>query len=243
MGERNKKIESRAVSVGDRTAMPAVGMRRTTRVFGVVTGSDSARVLRSGRRLWPDSGEGAKARRGGSKADEWPKKPEKAAAAAADAVAAKAKQETAASIGTKEKDVNAIEIAKQGTMQGGRNLSHGSVPDRFFGIVYTRKRKRTVADNDEKKMFGLRFSRRQHPRKDPCVLAAVVRRQHFGEEGGLFSWFLFLVLRHARRTGFEMKELSAFVLSEPLCGAYASRGIQFLQVKWLCLGLVCRTVW
>ncbi|MCI36464.1 hypothetical protein A2U01_0057687, partial [Trifolium medium] len=34
--------------------MPSVGMRRTTRVFGVVTNGDTDRVLRSGRRL-PES--------------------------------------------------------------------------------------------------------------------------------------------------------------------------------------------
>ncbi|WCJ19070.1 Enhancer of polycomb-like transcription factor protein [Euphorbia peplus] len=35
--------------------MPSVGMRRTTRVFGVLKGVDRARVLRSGRRLYPGS--------------------------------------------------------------------------------------------------------------------------------------------------------------------------------------------
>ncbi|MED6149144.1 hypothetical protein PIB30_059656 [Stylosanthes scabra] len=216
--------------------MPAVGMRRTTRVFGVVTGSENARVLRSGRRLWPDSGESLKPKRGNGKADEWPKKPEKnnvdAAAVAVSrggGATAKLKQENAVSVRASEKKnvVKAVEIRKQGSVQGVRSLSNGVDGDKFFGIVYTRKRKRVVVDG--KKMFGLRFSRRQQPRKDPCVFAAVVRRQCLGMEGDLFSQFLVLVLRRAFRTGVEMKELSAFLLSEPLCGVYASRGIQFLQ--------------
>ncbi|KAJ1435973.1 Enhancer of polycomb-like, N-terminal [Sesbania bispinosa] len=44
--------------------MPAVGMRRSTRVFGLVMkGADSGRVLRSGRRLWPENSVEAKAKR------------------------------------------------------------------------------------------------------------------------------------------------------------------------------------
>ncbi|XP_057734973.1 uncharacterized protein LOC130950483 isoform X2 [Arachis stenosperma] len=215
--------------------MPAVGMRRTTRVFGVVTGSENARVLRSGRRLWPESGESLKPKRGSGKADEWPKKPEKNNVDAAAFTSprggggtAKLKQENAVPVRANEKKsvVKAVEIRKQGTVPAARSLSKG--PDKFFGIVYTRKRKRAVVDAKKKK-FGLRFSRRQQPRKDPCVFAAVVRRQCLGTEDGMFSRFLVLVLRATLRTGVEMKELSAFLLSEPLCGAYASRGIQFLQ--------------
>ncbi|XP_058751758.1 uncharacterized protein LOC131624854 [Vicia villosa] len=37
--------------------MPSSEMRRTTRVFGVVRGEDTSSVLRSGRRLWPNSDE------------------------------------------------------------------------------------------------------------------------------------------------------------------------------------------
>ncbi|KAK7392995.1 hypothetical protein VNO78_21445 [Psophocarpus tetragonolobus] len=48
--------------------MPAAGMRRTTRVFGM-KGAETARVLRSGRRLWPESGE-AKPKRPHD-GDEW----------------------------------------------------------------------------------------------------------------------------------------------------------------------------
>lgn len=36
-------------------AMHSVGTRRTTKVFGVVKGVDGTRVLRSVKRLWPDT--------------------------------------------------------------------------------------------------------------------------------------------------------------------------------------------
>ncbi|XP_061374226.1 uncharacterized protein LOC133316475 isoform X2 [Gastrolobium bilobum] len=202
--------------------MPSVGMRRTTRVFGVVKGADSARVLRSGRRLWPDSGEG-KMRRV-NEGDEWVKKPEKNANA-------KTKHEIVVVDDDANEDyAGVMELEKQGP-QKAHSSCKVNVPDRFFGIVYSRKRKRMSAASselatDDNKMFGLQFTRRQW-RKNRSVLSIVVK--HSRRDSDLFSSFLFLVLRHVTRFRLTLKELSAFFLSEPICGAYASRGIQFLQ--------------
>ncbi|TKY53484.1 Enhancer of polycomb-like 2 [Spatholobus suberectus] len=97
--------------------MPAAGMRRTTRVFGM-KGADSARVLRSGRRLWPESGE-VKTKRGND-GDDWSMAPSKAAkfeAATSPRGAAKGKREEAVV------DASAKTIGRR------------------FGIVYQRRRK------------------------------------------------------------------------------------------------------
>ncbi|RDX63190.1 hypothetical protein CR513_58408, partial [Mucuna pruriens] len=96
--------------------MPAAGMRRTTRVFGM-KGADSARVLRSGRRLWPESGE-VKSKRSND-ADEWSMPPSKAAKA--DSVAA-----PRAAKGKREEVV----------------VDAPAKPvDRRFGLVYERRRR------------------------------------------------------------------------------------------------------
>ena len=104
-----------------RAAMPSsVGMRRTTRVFGVVKGADGARVLRSGRRLWPDSGEEWLKTGGGEKGrlfepKTWDHKP-----------APVRKNLVEAPVKKKKKD--------------------RFCDERLFGIVYRRKRKAVVAE-------------------------------------------------------------------------------------------------
>lgn len=211
--------------------MPSVGMRRTTRVFGVVKGGDTARVLRSGRRFWPDSGEG-KSRRGSEGGEDGGggvKKPEKKAERAVAMVDGDGKDDS-------------IRLSEMVRQRNRRTLSSNDGKngrDRFFGIVYFRKRKRnggagssvlTKSGNGDRKMFGLQFSRRQRRRKERRVLT-VVAKPSSGDNGGLFSRFLFHVLSQFRRFRITLKELSTFLLSEPICSAYASRGIQFLQVN------------
>lgn len=209
--------------------MPSVGMRRTTRVFGVVKGGDTARVLRSGRRFWPDSGEG-KSRRGSDGGEEGAaKKPEKKAERAVAMVDGDGKDDS-------------IRLSEMVRQRNRRTLSSNDGKngrDRFFGIVYFRKRKRnggagssvlTKSGNGDRKMFGLQFSRRQRRRKERHVLT-VVAKPSSGDNGGLFSRFLFHVLSQFTRFRITLKELSTFLLSEPICSAYASRGIQFSQVN------------
>ncbi|KAK7268419.1 hypothetical protein RIF29_21117 [Crotalaria pallida] len=230
--------------------MPSVGMRRTTRVFGVVKGGDSACVLRSGRRLWPESDD-TKTRRG-NEGDEWLKKPEKLNSSISPrGAAAKAKQEFAMVNDANAYNVGGItESMKQKRLR--HSLSKGSDDgrDRFFGLAYSRKRKRTSGSSsssrlsaraverggsDDSKMFGLRFSRR---RKEQCKLAVVMKPS--SADSDLFSCLLFLVLRHVTRFGVTLKDLSAFLLSEPICGYYAARGIQILQGSPTCNVGICR---
>ncbi|XP_028768392.1 uncharacterized protein LOC114726002 [Neltuma alba] len=204
--------------------MPAVGMRRTTRVFGVVKGADSARVLRSGRCLWPESDEG-KIRRGND-ADEWlkpVKTPGKGDAWPRGVV--KRRQEVAL-IG-KHADSGA---KKTKSVKEGRSLRDRNVPSKMCRLVYSRKRKIPVAESSDfsadggakqslkdNKRWGLHFSRRQ--------------RRKLSEENQSLLAFVFpgSGVRYIRRVGLTFKDLSAFILVEPLCGAYASHGIQFLQ--------------
>jgi hypothetical protein len=93
--------------------------------------------------------------------------------------------------------------------------------DRFFGIKYSRKRKRIV-ENDDRKRMKMKV-------KDQCVLAAIVKP--CSENTGLFSRFLFVVLNSVVKFGLTIEDFSGFVLSETICSAYASSGIQFFQVK------------
>ncbi|XP_019433196.1 PREDICTED: uncharacterized protein LOC109340079 [Lupinus angustifolius] len=206
--------------------MPSVAMRRTTRVFGVVKGGDSARVLRSGRRIWPEY-EDIKIRRG-NEGDAWLKKPEKHKSSPS----SRAKQEKALVDDANEGDGGITESVKQKR----RRILSGD--DRFFGMVYSRKRRRIGASSsseilagtverggsDVSEMFGLHFSRQ---RKDRCKFAVVVKLSCGGS--GLFSRLLFLVLRHVRRFKVSLKVLSAFLLSEPISGVYSSQGVLFLK--------------
>ncbi|CAL0321254.1 unnamed protein product [Lupinus luteus] len=206
--------------------MPSVAMRRTTRVFGVVKGGDSARVLRSGRRLWPEY-EDIKIRRG-SEGYEWLKKLEKHKSLPL----LRAKQEKALVDNASESDCGITESVKQ---KRRRILSGG---DRFFGMVYSRKRKRIDASSSSEllagtvercgshvsDMFGLSFSRQG---RDQCKFAVVVK-PCCGRSGS-FSLLLFLVLRHVRKFKVSLKVLSAFLLSEPISGVYSSQGVLFLK--------------
>ncbi|CAJ2629469.1 uncharacterized protein LOC123920368 isoform X2 [Trifolium pratense] len=142
--------------------MPSVGIRRTTRVFGVATNGNTDSVLRSGRRL-PES-------------------------------------------------VN-VEV----TNDDSDNDTDDDEDDRFYGIKFIRKRKRIVENEDRKRMKV----------KDQCVLAAIVKP--CSEDSGLFSRFLFVVLSSVAKFGLTIEDFSSFVLSEPICSAYASSGIQFFQ--------------
>lgn len=99
---------------------------------------------------------------------------------------------------------------------------HNDGSDRFYGKAYSRKRKRNV-ENNESEIFRIQRQRM----KDPCKIAVIVKP--CSEDIGLFSCFLFMVLRTVVMFGLTFEDLAAFVLSEPICSVYASRGIQFLQ--------------
>ncbi|KAI9124636.1 hypothetical protein K1719_004558 [Acacia pycnantha] len=216
--------------------MPSVGMRRTTRVFGVVKGADSARVLRSGRCLWPESDEG-KIRRSND-ADEWLKP-----------VKTHGKGDAWPRGVIKTKQVSVIGkhtdsgTKKMKPVKEGRSLRDRNGSNKMCRLVYSRKRKTPVAESshvsvdagakrslNDNKRWGLYYTRRQRRKlsEDNQSVLSVVVRPPCGNSYWLSS-FLALVLRYIRRVGLTFKDLSAFILVEPLCGAYASHGIQFLQ--------------
>ncbi|KAJ7970553.1 Enhancer of polycomb-like protein [Quillaja saponaria] len=240
--------------------MPSVGMRRTTRVFGVVKGVDGARVLRSGRRLWPESEDG-KLRRG-SEGDDWfklVKTTGKGDGGGGGGVAFNHSGWLRGAVQTKQQ-VSVIntedDCSIKMTMPSEDSVAvtDGNGTDRMFGIVYRRKRKRLDAarhdfaanpeskmgPNKKMKMFGLHFSRRQRRKKGGSEENIVDSRGlHLGvltvlvdpSCGGsfLFSCFLFTVLSYIKRKRLRLKQLSAFLLSEPINGFYASHGFHFLR--------------
>ncbi|GLT93305.1 hypothetical protein SLE2022_111040 [Rubroshorea leprosula] len=223
--------------------MPSVGMRRTTRVFGVVKGADGARVLRSGRRLWPESGE-AKLKRpnDGDEYCQLKKNSQKKDGIGAAARNCKVNGDV------DEVPVNeSLKTEVEPREDGGRK-------DRMYGLVYTRKRKRTEVGNflavSQDKKYGLQFSRRQtrktknygsgklmgfdraavpvHVEVSP-VFCFIVNNN--GGNCGWSWWFsclLSLILGYMKRAKVRLPELAAFLMSQPISGVYCSNGVKIV---------------
>ncbi|KAJ6358064.1 hypothetical protein OIU78_005819 [Salix suchowensis] len=184
--------------------MPSVGLRRTTRVFGVIKGVDGARVLRSGRRLWPESCDG-KLRRSND-GDEWyhtiiknannyqTKNQNKNSDL-------KYKENSGWAHDDKlKKDLDVV-IAIAAPKRIKRVKS-----EKKFGIVYRRKRKRLdgeKGENPDDKKYGIQFSRRQRRRQD--------------------------VLRYIKRVILNLSDLADFLSSEPISSVFASNGLHFVR--------------
>lgn len=237
--------------------MPSVGMRRTTSVFGVVKGIDGgARVLRSGRRLWPESG-ASKLRRG-SDSDEWLRPVDKKGSGRV----VHGQKHTNAKNGSRLMDfeVCGTRTSKTTHMEN-LNLGSGKNTDTVFGLVYSRKRKRNgkaKACNLEskrtvlkEKRFGICFSRRQWNKKlkrndsrsmvvvdrfDGLVVASVECSSGSSvlSRSIYFENLMCLILRYLRRTSLSMCQIFKFLISSPLGDVYSQRGILFFQVcHWL----------
>ncbi|KAM2263996.1 uncharacterized protein LOC126628657 isoform X1 [Malus sylvestris] len=152
--------------------MPSVEMRRTTRVFGMGTakgGVDGARVLRSGRRLWPESSE-SKLERAHRGDEDWLKVMKSHASDSV--VSLKPKRWPGSHHIRSSKQtpvVSKVPVAKK--PESNELLADELMADelkqkKMYGIVYTRKRKRTTADVEKEggsddRMYGRRFFRRQ----------------------------------------------------------------------------------
>ncbi|XWS08114.1 hypothetical protein CRYUN_Cryun41cG0051500 [Craigia yunnanensis] len=211
--------------------MPSVGMRRSTRVFGMLKSSEGARVLRSGRRLWPDSGE-VKPKRPNNEGDvcylSMKKTPKTEVNKAAAEVNGKPKR-----LGHEEHP------KKQSRRMKAEAINSGGKVDRMFGIVYTRKRKRNevqksqLSGNSKQKKSGKRFNRRQISKKrkinkdveESRMFAFVVGN---GDCYGWFSNFLCLILGYVKRAEVRLSELASFLISQPISGVYSSNGVNFL---------------
>ncbi|XP_030545661.1 uncharacterized protein LOC115751798 isoform X1 [Rhodamnia argentea] len=219
--------------------MPSVGMRRTTRVFGVVKGVDGARVLRSGRRLWPESGD-AKVRKGSDR-DEWFSLIDSRGGSGNGVVGGlKSKQVGLAKNASPKREIAVIEIeddeCEKPVVETESLIGRDDV-DRMSGIVYSRKRKRETVSSLEigdGKKYGIRFSRRQNRKSGGAqgeflqgfrALSVVLElpcRENWAVVGLLCS-----VLQYMKRVCIRLSALSKFVMSEPLRGVYALHGIHF----------------
>lgn len=221
-----------------RLAMPSVGMRRTTRVFGLVKGVDGARVLRSGRRLWLESSDG-KLKRGGEK-DEWYSFVNSKGSGKQIGWVKNAdpKRDVDAPDTGDGKDHEMCDVKAATVVENGN-----CVEDKIFGIVYSRRGKRKaldVSDLDRKK-YGIHFSRRLKRKKvtgisaEACFefrgLAALVKSASCSEDSG-FSGFLCSILRYMKKVRMEVSELSGFLLEDPIGALYASHGVHFLRVSF-----------
>lgn len=253
--------------------MPS-GMRRT-RVFGLVKGIDGARVLRSGRRLWPESGE-VKVKKSKDASDWYPVIETRGNGAGSGHGRLHGKWTQVRNVKPKRvvvvnirEDDDACVVKVPGPVKvlprtGGDGKA--VVGDRMFGKVYTRKRKRGRLENGEgfdelesdnvlsgDRMFGLRFIRRQRSRKTDVEhwesnAGGRSTKLHFHRqrilaprdrvltifagsslEGGCFTDFILSVLRHLKSPDLSVAKFSAFLLSSPINGVFALKGMRFLQ--------------
>lgn len=260
------EIEARVVvaaPVRGRTAMPSVGMRRTTRVFVPKTAakgaSGGARVLRSGRRLWPDSGEvkltrdvewfrilhnsggdgGGSGVGDGLKENGWHE--------------VNLKEEVdVMDVGPEEGDSESINVAgKCGVDQE----SHC----KRFGIVYSRKRKRLDSNSSlsletkrgfDDRRFGIRFFRKpkrkrmEESEEGGCFCVTIVNTSP--GERCRFASVLNSILGYMQRSRVRLWGLYAFLTLGPLMDAFSSHGVLLLRVSVGCyiitesVGFVCQ---
>lgn len=196
--------------------MPAVGMRRSTRVFG-------ARVLRSGRRLsTAEPGEVWKqqhqSRSAGNvdddlihilKTDSVENKKLRKEKNGRD------NESLVVDDKTKEMDVDEKAVERK---NGKR-----------WGAVYQRKRKRLDGKDDSGKRYGKQFTRQRVKRNRESEAIFQVQVTRTGVN--IFAAFLNSILSYMSRANVTLQQLSAFLLSEPIYSVYDLHGIHFLQVQ------------
>ncbi|KAF3548793.1 hypothetical protein DY000_02000168 [Brassica cretica] len=186
--------------------MPSVGMRRTTRVFGVVKAADGARVLRSGRRIWPNNDE-PKAKRAHDGVDpDWDCKGGK--------VFAEKQQHD------KGEDFTVVKRRRVRT----EAVGDGKSVDTKFGIVYNRKRKRLCDQSSGSS--DLKFYRRRTRRLCGPVIALTV---DWSCGDCWLSTVFGLVMRYLRREELSLCSLASFFLSQPINDVFADHGVRFLE--------------
>ncbi|XP_057980653.1 uncharacterized protein LOC131166271 [Malania oleifera] len=228
--------------------MPSVGMRRSTRVL-VVKGADGARVLRSGRRLWPESDAEKLERVAIDDEDEWLR----VVQGSEDGDGVPNCKVNGWKQGVTAMDVDAVVGGPESVITMPSSLDDDDGANRMWGFVYRRKRKMSgwkSCDASEKKkraledrMYGRYYVRRQRRESNIGSFAAddvscVVRRRHnamltvvVDSSCSRASWlvpFLSAVLGHMTRVRLRLRKLSAFLMSTPICEVFSSYGIHFL---------------
>ncbi|GER28301.1 enhancer of polycomb-like transcription factor protein [Striga asiatica] len=214
--------------------MPSVGMRRNTRVFG-------AQVLRSGRRLWTKPQGSSKKVRIDHVENQWAELRKESTDIRESAVDS-CKETKKESPNNGLADVEMQEIAPECGDVDVKNV------DRMYGIVYKRKRKRAELGKvvlKEDRRCGKKFFRKQWRKRSKldlsetcvvdrssvirvCELAVVVNGSSC-RFGNLITCFLTKLLSYMSRVRIGIRRLSAFLVSKPICDAYSSGGVLFLQ--------------
>lgn len=194
--------------------MPAVGMRRSTRVFG-------ARVLRSGRRLsTAEPGEIWKqqhqTRSAGNVEDDL------IHILKSDSVAVKNLR--------KEKNGRDSESVVVDDEPKEMDVDEKTVErkdKRKWGAVYQRKRKGFDVKDDSDRKYGKQFSRQRVKRRRGSEAIFQVEITRTGVN--FFAVFLNSILSYMSRVNVTLQKLSAFLMSEPICSVYHLHGIHILQ--------------
>ncbi|KAK6929097.1 Enhancer of polycomb-like, N-terminal [Dillenia turbinata] len=196
--------------------MPSVGMRRSTRVFVPKSAqkvTDGARVLRSGRRVLSSNNV------------DWIRLIDN------DEIPNLKKTRIHNKVAAKPEVVNVALPQPKEVADDQNRLNVGNVVDKFYGLVYHRKRKRGDVKKveDDKKRFGIQFSRKQRRKRGesrvegsglkdglmqkdvfqgPCL--GVVVESHCNVTSEL-ACFLNSVLRYLARIRLTLSELRGFV--------------------------------
>lgn len=190
-------------------------MRRSTRVFGVVMkGSESGRVLRSGRRLLPEDSVEVKIKRE-NEGDDWPIPPPPL--------------KNKAAVPRKAPVVPKTEAEKDRAVKPVKRSRVGDGVDRMYGITYTRKRRRTAG------AASLELSSKKREESGEISVFSVVVKP-CAAKSGRFSSLLVSILRYmmVMRFTVTLPEVFAFFLSKP------SQGVQFLQGSPPSITGICR---
>lgn len=218
--------------------MPAVGMRKITRVLG-------ARVLRSGRRLCTEPRLSGKYLRAANKENERIELPNNSINFGVDA--GKRCKRAWHEIENKNENDSSLDIVVEPKTE--ECVPQVKIADRMFGIVYKRKMRKIVLSSSnisEDKMFGKQFVRKSlrksyratelsetrgefHNNSGRCSELAIIASECSYDNGYWISYFLNSVFKYMRRFRIELWRLSAFLLSEPICDAFSSHGIRFVQ--------------
>ncbi|KFK24907.1 hypothetical protein AALP_AA8G040500 [Arabis alpina] len=226
--------------------MPSVGMRRTTRVFGVVKAADGARVLRSGRRIWPNVGE-PKVRRAHDVVDpDWnsllknnnnnnkisgPRSPRQI-------------------ISEKEEKEVEVRVTKRRKVRSEEVVGDVKSVDKLFGVVYSRKRKRlsgSGSSSSDRSERSLKFYRRRKRLSSDHVssLGKIYRplialTVDLSIEDCWLSSVFGLVMRYVRREELRLSSLVAFFLSQTVKEVFAEHGVRFLAESPVSSRGVCK---
>ncbi|XP_010423553.1 PREDICTED: uncharacterized protein LOC104708655 isoform X1 [Camelina sativa] len=217
--------------------MPSVGMRRTTRVFGVVKAPDGARVLRSGRRIWPNVGE-PKVRRAHDVVDrDWNSvlKTQNKTKGNNNKVSGKSNSQPCSprhvSCDKDDKKVDDFPVRKRRKV-GNECVGDVKTVDKMFGIVYSRKRKRLSepsSDRSEEPLRSLKFycRRRRFPSRVSSVRPVLTLTVDWSCEDCWFLTVFGLAMRYTRREQLSLSSLTSFFLYQPINQVFADHGVRF----------------